>query len=108
MTSLEEAHHSLIIVEHDPLLYEDAEDLAEYVSQAMKEAAKDVTVLLYASAADPYFEELTGNADRVFYFEEGPRVSPRLMAKHTSRIRRARPHWRRSHEVAMEERGKAH
>jgi hypothetical protein len=81
MTILEEAHHSLIIVEHDPMLYEDAEDLAEYVSQAMKEAAKDATVLLYASVADPYFEELTRNADRVFYFEEGPRVSPRLMTK---------------------------
>jgi DNA polymerase I len=81
MTILEEAHHSLIIVEHDPMLYEDAEDLAEYVSQAMKEAAKDATVLLYASAADPYFEELTRNADRVFYFEEVPRASPRIIAK---------------------------
>jgi DNA polymerase I len=81
MTILEEACHSLIIVEHDPMLYEDAQEMAEYVSQAMKEAAKDATVLLYASGADPYFEDLTRNADRVFYFEEGPRASPRIMAK---------------------------
>ena len=71
----------LIIVEHDPLLYEDAQEMTEYVSQAMREAAKDATVLLYAPGADPYFEDLTRNADRVFYFEEGPRASPRIIAK---------------------------
>ena len=81
MTILEEACHSLIIVEHDPMLYEDAQEMAEYVSQAMKEAAKDATVLLYASGADPYFEDLTRNADRIFYFEEVPRASPRIIAK---------------------------
>ena len=54
MTILEEAHHSLILVEHDPMLYEDAEDLAEYVSQALKEAAKDAAVLLYAPCSGPY------------------------------------------------------
>jgi hypothetical protein len=74
MTILEEAHHSLIIVEHDPMLYEDA-------SQALREAAKEAAVLLYAPGADPYFEELTSNADRIFYFEEGPRASTRLVTK---------------------------
>ncbi len=36
MTILEEAHHSLIFVEHDPLLYEDAQEMTEYVSRAMR------------------------------------------------------------------------
>ena len=81
MTILEEAHHSLIIVEHDPLLYEDGQEMTEYISQAMRGAAKDATVLLYAPGADPYFEDLTRNADRVFYFEEGPRAAPRIIAK---------------------------
>ena len=58
MTILEEAHHSLILVEHDPMLYEDAQEMTEYVSQALKEAAKDAAVLLYAPGADPYFEDL--------------------------------------------------
>jgi hypothetical protein len=31
MTILEEARHSLIIIEHDPLLYEDAQGIVEYV-----------------------------------------------------------------------------
>ena len=55
--------------------------MTEYVSQAMRDAAKDATVLLYAQGIDPYFEDLSRNADRVFYFEEGPRATPRLVAK---------------------------
>ena len=81
MTILEEAHHSLIFVEHDPMLYEDAQEMAEYVSQALKEAAKDAAVLLYAPGADPYFEDLARNADRVFRFGDSPKAEPKLVAK---------------------------
>jgi hypothetical protein len=58
MAILEEAHHSLILVEHDPLLYEDAREMTEYVSLSLREAAKEAAVLLYAPGADPYFEKL--------------------------------------------------
>ena len=81
MTILEETHHSLIFMEHDPLLYEDAREMTEYVSQALREAAKEAAVLLYAPGADPYFEELVMNADRVFYFDERPRAEARIAAK---------------------------
>jgi hypothetical protein len=36
MTILEEAYHSLIIVEHDPLLYENSQGMVEYISQTLK------------------------------------------------------------------------
>ena len=81
MTVLEEARHSLIIVEHDPMLYEDAAEMVEYVSRAMSDAAKEATVLLYAQGTDPILEELAKNADRVWYFDEGPRTAPRLVVK---------------------------
>jgi hypothetical protein len=87
MTILEEAHHSLILIEHDPLLYEDAKEMTEYVSYALCDAAKEATVLLYAQEIDPFFEDLVQNADRVFYFEEGPRENPRLAAKVHPRTR---------------------
>jgi DNA polymerase I len=32
MTILEENHHSFLIVEHDPLLYEDAGEMVEYLA----------------------------------------------------------------------------
>jgi hypothetical protein len=34
MTILEEARPSLIVIEHDPQLYENAQGMVEYVSQA--------------------------------------------------------------------------
>jgi hypothetical protein len=42
--------------------------MAEYVSQSIKDGAKDVAVMLYAPGTYPYFEEQTRNADRIFYF----------------------------------------
>ncbi|NPV63253.1 MAG: hypothetical protein HPY61_11605 [Methanotrichaceae archaeon] len=65
MAILEEARHSLILVEHDPMLFEDAEGMTEYVSGALQQAAQEAAVLLFASGVDPYFEELVQNADRV-------------------------------------------
>ena len=53
MTILQENHHSFLIVEHDPLLYEDAMDMAEYLAQALKQTFRETTVLLYAPALDP-------------------------------------------------------
>jgi hypothetical protein len=47
MTILEEAHHSFIVVEHDPMLYEDAQEMTEYISKALKQASYEATVLLY-------------------------------------------------------------
>jgi hypothetical protein len=81
MTILEEARHSLVLVEHDPLLYEDAAEMVDYISHALNDAAKEAAVLLYASRADPFLEELAKNADRVWYFEEGPRTAPKLITK---------------------------
>jgi hypothetical protein len=63
------------------MLYEDASEMVEYVSHALSDAGKDAAVLLYSPGADPFLEDLSRNADRVFYFDEGPRASPRLVGK---------------------------
>lgn len=80
MTILEEAHHSIIIVEHDPMLYEDAAEMVEYVSHALADAAKEAAVLLYSPGGDPILEELSRSADKVWYFDEGPKAAPRLVS----------------------------
>jgi hypothetical protein len=81
MTVLEGARHSLIMIEHDPTIYEDAAEMVEYASRALNNAAKEAAVLLYSLGAVPFLECLTRNADRVCYFDEGPRSSLRLVAK---------------------------
>jgi hypothetical protein len=58
MTILEEAYYSLIIVEHDPMLYEDSQEMIEYVSQAMRQASQEAIVLLYSPGIDPFLEGL--------------------------------------------------
>lgn len=89
MTILEEAHHSIIIIEHDPMLYEDAAEMVDYVSHALADAAKEAAVLLYAPGLDPFLEELARNADRVWYFEEGPRALPKLISKEYPKVEKS-------------------
>jgi hypothetical protein len=89
MTILEENHHTILLIEHDPSLYEDAQEMTEYVSQVMREASKEASVLLYAAGDDPYFEELVRNADRVFYFDEGPRAETKIVAKSIPRTQKS-------------------
>ena len=81
MTVLEENRHTLVILEHDPLLYEDAEDMVEYISRAMREASKNCIVLLYSPQSDPFLEKMMNYADRIFCFAEGPRIAARPSAK---------------------------
>ena len=52
MTVLEENHHSFLIIEHDPMLYEDAGEMVEYVAQALKQTSREATILLYSPALD--------------------------------------------------------
>jgi hypothetical protein len=55
--------------------------MLEYIQQALKQAAHEATIILYSPGVNPYLEALAKSADRVFYFEEGPRDTPRLTAK---------------------------
>jgi len=58
MTILEKANHSLIIIEHDSIPYEDSQGIVEYITQEMKQASHEATVLLYSPGIDPFLEEL--------------------------------------------------
>ncbi|MFA6371149.1 MAG: hypothetical protein WCW68_00845 [Methanothrix sp.] len=83
MTILEENHHSFLIVEHDPLLYEDAGEMVEYLAQVLKQTSREATILLYAPALDPHLQKLTELADRVFciYNEPAPAKGKKAEAK---------------------------
>jgi len=65
-------HHPFQIVEHNPLLYERARDMAGRVAQAMKQASREATILLYAPVLDRHLEARPP-ADRVscFYDMQG-------------------------------------
>lgn len=77
ITILEENHHSFLIVEHDPLLYEDAAEMVEYVAQHLRQTSREATVLVYSPALDTHLEKMTPLADRVFCFYEMPKARAR-------------------------------
>jgi DNA polymerase I len=89
MTILEEARHSLIIIEHDPTIYEDAAEMVEYISRYLSDAAREATVLLYSPGSAPFLEDLTRNADRVFYFDDSPRASAKRVSKAYLRVQKS-------------------
>jgi hypothetical protein len=91
MTILEVVRHYWIIIECDPLLYEDATGMIDLASQEMSDAAKEAAVLLYSPGTDTFLEDLARNADRVFYFDEGPRATTKLISKAYRWQRRANP-----------------
>jgi len=62
---LEENHHSFLIGEHNPLLYERARDMAGRVAQVLKQAPRESTILLYAPVLDRHLEVMAELADRV-------------------------------------------
>ncbi len=70
MTILRENHHSFLIVEHDPMLYEDAEQMVYYVSQAYRQTSNEATILLYSPALDPSLKMIKEVADQVVYINE--------------------------------------
>jgi hypothetical protein len=55
--------------------------MIDLASQAMRDAAKEAAVPLYSPGTDTFLKDLTRNADRVFYFDEGPRAAPKLISK---------------------------
>ena len=86
MTILEENHHSFLIVEHDPMLYEDAGEMVEYLARALKQTSRDATILLFAPALDPHLQKMTELADRVFCIYGGQAAPAKGRAKAEARM----------------------
>ncbi|TFH49339.1 MAG: hypothetical protein E4G89_04965 [Methanothrix sp.] len=46
-------------MEHDPILYEDAERrMVEYLAQALRQTSREATILLYSPALDTHLQKL--------------------------------------------------
>ena len=66
---LREAHHTVLFIEHDPTLYDDAGSHIPEVAGALGEAARTALVVLYAPRPDHTLSVLARRADRVFCLE---------------------------------------
>jgi DNA polymerase I len=98
-TTLREAGHTVIFVEHDPSLFDGAMAMIEPVAGALKEAGRESLVILYTPVTDRTFSALVRKADR--YIELLP-VEPELNPIRTTRVMRQnglRPTGQRTLEV---------
>lgn len=66
----EEAHQTFIFIEHDPTLYSESEEMAGYVSMALRELSRSSTVVLYSTEFDTHLRAISKMADRIFCIDE--------------------------------------
>ncbi|MDI9632737.1 MAG: hypothetical protein QXL43_00760 [Methanolinea sp.] len=85
---LRESYHTVVFVEHDPTLYEDAGgDLAYQVGEDLRQLGQGALVVLYTPFPDPAFETMAGLADRVFYLASPTAGSPAPRARGRGKVR---------------------
>lgn len=78
LTIIEEAHQTVVFVEHDPSLFAESEELLGYATMAFKELSRESAVVIYSPFMDDTLRSFSKVADRVFfladlYGEEAPR-----------------------------------
>ncbi len=71
---LEDIHHDVVFIEHDPLIYENVKEdkLVEILSLAMRAVAKERLILYFSTTQDAFLSVITKNSDRVLFFEKEP------------------------------------
>ena len=85
------ARNSLIIIEHDPLLYEDGQGMVEYVSQGLHDDAKEAAVLLYSAGTDTFLDDMTRMPTEYSTSTRSQELRRSLFRKLVQKRRRARP-----------------
>jgi len=88
---IREAAHTIVLVEHDPLIFEGAEQMVAPVAMALKDAGRDALVILYAPAIDRRFAALMRYADRVIEIAEAEDLSARTPPREVRRQRNGGP-----------------
>ena len=66
-TTLSEASHTFIFVEHDPTLYDGAGDMITPIAGLLNEISRESTVVLYSPTPDRAFRALIRDANRVYF-----------------------------------------
>lgn len=71
------AAHTIVLIEHDPLIFEGAENMVAPIAMALKDAGRDALVILYTPAIDNRFAALMRHADRVIEIAAAEDLSSR-------------------------------
>lgn len=64
-TILQNASHTIIFLEHDPTLFDGAEQMLPQISGMLKDAGRELLVILYSPSMDRAFSSLMRKADHI-------------------------------------------
>ena len=64
-TILKEASHTVVLFEHDPTLFDGAENMLPQIAVMLEEVSRDSFVILYIPSIDRLFSVLMRHADRI-------------------------------------------
>jgi len=82
-TTLREAAHTIVFVEHDPSLFDGAAEMAGPVADALREAGRESLVILYSPVPDRTFSALARTAS---HYIEIVAVEPEYPQARTGRL----------------------
>jgi DNA polymerase I len=88
---LKEAGHTVILIEHDPSLFEGAEQMILPVAGALKDAGRDSLVILYTPVIDRVFASLMRRADHIIEIASADDLSFREPVRSIHRQRTGGP-----------------
>jgi DNA polymerase I len=70
LTILRGDDHSIVIVEHDPTIYDDAGNAKPFVPLTMKALSRNCIFILYTPTMDRSFAYLASAADHIYYYDD--------------------------------------
>jgi len=100
LTILQEAAHTVVFIEHDPSLYENAMDMLDPLSGTIKDLARESLVILYSQGADRTFLSLARRADRYTEFVPTDEIKIRYPTSRLMRQCGVRPDGQQTLETA--------
>jgi DNA polymerase I len=94
-TILKEASHTVVLIEHDPTLFDGAEEIMPQIAGMLRDLGRESLVILYAPSVDRSFSLLMRQADHII------EIAPADEIAGTSLHRSSRPH--RNSETCLQE-----
>ena len=79
---LKEAGHTVVLLEHDPTLFDGAENMLPQIAGMLKEVSRDSLVILYTPSIDRLFTVLMRQADHIIEITSSPESTSSRSRRH--------------------------
>jgi DNA polymerase I len=101
-TILKEASHTILLLEHDPTLFDGAEEMMPQIAGMLKDISRESLVILYAPSVDRSFSVLMRQASHIIEIATADDLIGMILHRNSrsSRFRENLPYTQRTLEVS--------